>query len=284
MTIIHDMPEAEYLAHGNTSHSQIEKFLRRRRWFIEPPSDEPSAAMLFGKYFHALVLEPDTVNERFVVEPRFGDGRLKATKEAKAAFREQSAGRITIPADLGACAAPMLDALREHSEAGPLLFPVADGTNEASVFWTDAVTGRYMKRRIDRFQPGPRRTMELKTTETLDPKRLPHIAHALGYHRAAAVTIDALKAETGHWYKMPFVFVSVEEKPMVCVWWTEPDSPEVSIGRHEYQSALVAIAECERSGDWRQPFEVQPEQPFRLPGWVMKEHEHLFALEGATPR
>jgi hypothetical protein len=311
MTIIHDMPEGKY--HGDTSrdsHSLIEAFLRRRSEYPKlragkRPRRTVTDEMYFGRYFHALAMEGKAAADaRFLVGPsRLDVGQAKpddpdahtvcnrVRKEGKAAWADFEARcerehKEPVLPHLAQRAATMLTALADHSEAGELLFPLDAGTNEVVIEWTEPTSGRPCRSRLDRLLLERRLAPDLKTynadadSRTPDPHRMTSQAYRFGYHRQAAFYIDALYAETRHWFRMPFIFVSAEDEPKVFVWWSEPDSPEVSIGRHEYQSALVAIAECERTGDWRQPFEIEREQPFRLPAWVMREHERLFSLDG----
>jgi hypothetical protein len=301
--IIYDLPEADY--HGDRardSHSAIEIFLRRRsdypKWRAGTYRRKPAKHLEFGGYFHALLGEGRAVaDERYIVAPsRLDIGQAKAgdldahvlcnrtRKAGKLAYEECEARaaaegkRIVLPQDAQRAAA-MIEALRVHHEAGDLLFG-DDGQSEVTVHF-DGPTGRPSKCRIDRLRPV--HAVDLKTYEPDsdsrrdDTERLVYQAYKFGYHRQAAWYLGALRKETGRVYSMPFVFVSNEDEPKVFVWWAELDATPVSVGEDENFAALEAIAECERTGDWRQPFERNVGQPLPLPPRIAAEFERRIA-------
>lgn len=300
--IDYEMSEADYHARTEDSASMIELFLRDRGAYRDARAgkrrDRPTEEMIGGRYLHAGVLTPHEL-DRFVLAPsrldvgqagpddpdalKRADGRKKngkdAVRDAKAAAKAR--GATMVDPLYGVALPAILRALAEHPEAGPLLFPVDAGRNEASMFWTDEETGRPMRARLDRVLHGrvdrsgewSPAVPDLKTTEHGLPIRQTLATwHRYGYHRKAAVYIDGLKAITGKWYAMPLIGVTVHhERPRVFVRWLRPDDPATMIGRSEYRAALRAIGECERTGEWREPFELEVDAPFELPAWAVQQ-------------
>jgi len=310
--IITDLPASEYHAdHARDSHSAIEIFLRRRsdyrKYRAGTLGRRVSDEMSFGSYFHALVLEPRTARARFLVAPsrldvgqareddddahQLCNRKLKAGKDAWEMFEAQCErdGREPVMPHDARRAAAMLEALRVHGEASELLFPKSRQPNEVTLLFDEPHTKRPSKCRLDRWPRSRRIIVDLKTykpdtdARRPDPDRLVYQAHAFGYHRQNAWYLDAVLEETGETHSMVNVFVSNEDEPKVWTWWTEHDSTPATIGRAENLDALMAIAECERSGEWRQPFELEREQPFRLPKYAEQDaiHNGPLRLEGA---
>lgn len=292
--IDYDMSEADYHARPEDSASMIELFLRDRGAYREAREgkrrDRPTDEMIGGRYLHAGVLTPHEL-DRFVLAPsrldvgqagpddpdalKRADGRKKNGKDAvRAAKAAAKASGATLVDPLYGVALPaILRALADHPEAAPLLFPIDAGRNEASMLWTDEETGRPMRARLDRVIHDRLLVPDLKTTEHGLPIRQTLATwHRYGYHRKAAVYIDGLRAITGKWYSMPLIGVTVHpERPRVFVRWLRPDDPATMIGRFEYRAALRAIAECERTGEWREPWELEVDAPFELPAWAVQQ-------------
>jgi hypothetical protein len=298
---IHEnLPEAEYHADPRDSASRIVSFLRRRTDYRDRKGPEVSDAMRFGSYFHGALLEPHRArDERFAVAPcRLDIGQAKEGdadaftkvncqktdgKKAWSDFEKKlESGKTPVLPQLARCTDPMLAAIARHEEAGPLFFPVDAGRNEVTLAWHDEATGRAMRMRADRIIVDGERCL-VPDGKTMDPKFIGNPASAvykLGYHVKAAVYLDGLLAVTGRIFAMPFVFVTVDTSPQVRVWWASYDDVAVQWGRWQYREALRAIVECERAGDWREPFERRPGQPFELPGWALREARDAFGLTG----
>lgn len=284
--IVYDMPESEYHARKEDSASGIEKFIRDRgeyrEWRAGTLRDKPTAEMLGGRYYHAGFLEPNAL-DRFAVAPKLGDKRKNPDKKTFDEWKASVGKRTRIDDHAAAdCLAAMLAAVASHPEAGPLMFPVDDGQNEVAMVWTDEETGRPMRAKLDRWLPDRLLTPELKTTDhALNMRQQQALWWRLGYHRKAAIYLDGLLAITGKTHAMPFVFVTVHPtRPRVWVRWAQIDDPAVMIGRREYRQALVDIAACEASGEWREPFELEVGRALELPAWAVNEAIGGMAITG----
>ena len=88
------------LKEGNEvlSFSSFSRFLDSPLDFMRYKTEvfEPTEAMNLGSYFHALLLEPETVGNRFAVLPKY-DKRNKEQKQKYLDFMEANEGKTIIP-------------------------------------------------------------------------------------------------------------------------------------------------------------------------------------------
>lgn len=140
---------------------------------------------------------------------------------------------------------------------------------EVAARWTDAETGVQLRCKFDGIVG--RIIVELKTTRNADPNSLQmeREFYRLGYHRKAALYIDAYTAVMGHPPDM-FVFVFVENTkfPRVSVRKVDPNSVEVATGRREYRQAIREIMDRDKDDNWLEDWELE---------------ETWFSLERALP-
>jgi exodeoxyribonuclease VIII len=79
------------------SYSSLKAFAKSPNHYLEYISKDykDTPAMAFGRAFHALLLEPDTFNERFAIAPKC-DKRTKAGKDEWQSFSEANKGKEAI--------------------------------------------------------------------------------------------------------------------------------------------------------------------------------------------
>lgn len=300
--VLAQVPEADYFADRlHLSHSAIELFLRDPRdyrdvFVLGKPWPAVGVEANLGSYIHALMLDFEAATEHFVVEPRpptkgqwaddprsFGyrpsktsdpnapvDRGIKSWKAYLQRWHaeQRAAGRTVVLPALADIAPVMVDALAAHDEAAQLMR--APGLREQAGYWVDRETGRPMRFRLDKYLLDERLIVELKTDQDIDPEnaRNQRRWHDWGYARKAAVYLDGMQEITGERHRLAFVFVENNERPRVAVRVVEPDRDLlVEIGRQEYRQAIRDIEAREKSGDWRQPWEVGI-QPFPFPEWA----------------
>lgn len=290
-----DVDEATY--HGASildhrdSGSRIEAFRKYRRGYRLRRPGKATRAFNFGKYFHSLLLDPPgTTGRRFAVAPcqkgmdgedvpKLVDRRTTAGREAYKAFVAQLGGRVEVdPAD-HSLALPMLEAIRRNEEAAALLF---DETmmREKSAIWRCPETDREMRLRFDLVSTEHDLIVDLKTSDTVDLANRGWVGRLAewGYHRKAAVYMDAYRQLTGRNAKFVYVFVEkTDDDPQSVVRDLFVDSPEVQIGHDEYVETLHQINECEKADDWREPAVVCPAAYPIVPEWLLSQHAKDFA-------
>src|SRR6185503_15448337 len=128
----YDLPDADYRAAPGVSNSMLKRL--RERWSpahakatLAKPAD-PSAAMMFGKAFHWLILTPDAPCP-FKVMPEGQNGR---TKEGKAFIESTLAAGLDVLTQDQERRLMLTDqALSKHNLAASAL---SEGESEVSVF------------------------------------------------------------------------------------------------------------------------------------------------------
>lgn len=294
---------AEYLARSEVSGGDLGLFITDPKLYqrhVVRGEPRPSTdALDFGRLIHAHVLEPDTVATDFAVIPRrhdldpdlFGtaegakkvDMRTKAGKEAMEAFERDSQGRTVIPPALWDRAPRMLRALKEHETAASLLWG-GEAINEATCIFTEPETSTRMRARFDRFNMLRPAIVELKTARSLIPDIVRTEWYRLGYHRKAAIHIDAARALIKQ--NVPFFYVFVESsddpEPDVAVYRLDTDSPAVAIGRDEYTQALYALETATIASDFRSSW-VRGDEDYPLPGYVLARAEFVIGGREDAP-
>lgn len=280
---------------------------RREYWehvVLGEPRGLDTEALAFGKLFHAMLLEPREVLRRYVSQPQTYRGIFAALGEDPPAkinrkdydpdalananqgdvkrWRSLQTREIVKVDDLK-LAATMARAIRNHPEACDLIFSDDERIlREQTIFWTDEETGEPMRCRLDvLYLPGLRPLIvDVKTIREglLGNDRL-FRAHCYqyGYHRQAAVYLDAYRACFG--VNAVFAFVFVEKRavrPAVAVKFAHVDDDATDEGRDGidektgepvgYRPLLRQLQRLRASNDWRYDCE-RGVQPYNLPEW-----------------
>jgi len=207
------------------------------------PPQPPTPDMEFGSLFHAHMLEPHLVVE--IPADVLGKGGIKAGNDWKA-FRNQHAGKFLVKSEELIHLRQMEAAIERHERAREIL---RGDQREVNIRWQDEETKIWCRCRIDAPHPGWL-LGDLKTAESLHPKRFVDAILRYGYHRQGAFYGDGWEAFTGE--SLPFVFVPVTKaEPFLAAAY---DSPKlISIGRRHNRRALRRLAECRRTGNWTYP-------------------------------
>lgn len=261
--IVEGMPFEDYLAVDALSASGL-KLLARSPWHykhrVETPQTRP---MLRGSLAHCALLEPDAVEQRYVVAPQDAPRRpTKAQLQAKkpspdsaaamawwAQFEASLAGREMVTTDEFAVCQSQIEAVVAQPELAAIL---RAGRSEVSVFWIDAKTGIYCKARPD-FLPEPDgRTvtpLDLKTCADESPGGFGRAAARLRYDLQAAHYTAGIEAATGLQVGQ-FVFGAVSNKPPVlAVPYVLTDEVRDQ-GREERLELMDRLAWCQRENEW----------------------------------
>jgi hypothetical protein len=286
------VPAADYHADvARVSGSMLDKFIEDRRdaqAMVEGRHEhEQSEEMALGSYVHAHVLEPLEVAGRYAFAPTRGedglacdahkvvDRRTTKGKEVWAEFMRGVAarGQTVILPEQDEIRIAMVAALELHDEASHLLWS-GGGQSERVLHWDDSTTGAAMRARLDRVFPADDVIVELKTDRDIRPDRNSNTWrwYDRGYHRKAALYLDAWYAVSGRNARLAFVFVENNLRPRVCVRWLEVDSPATEVGRIEYTEALGKLLRCRETNDWREEWE-RGSTAFEVPGPILHRHE-----------
>lgn len=223
--------------------------------------EEDSDAMRFGRALHALVLEGEPVfRDRFAIKP---DGMSFATKDGKA-WREQHTDKDIVSFDEGL----RLFAMSRALSRDPMTRHVFEsGGAEVTAATRDLFSGLWLKTRPDWLRTDSGLIVNLKTALSAKPSEWERQAFTLGYHVAAAHSLDILNeiCERRHNY----AFLVQEKAPpycaIVCVF-----KPEViEWGRMICQAAAARFMQCIESGAW--PGYADSVLELGLPPWAEKQ-------------
>jgi hypothetical protein len=261
--MVQNMPFDEYLAIEAVSASGLKQFARSPWHYKNRVDIDPTPSMLRGTLAHCAVLEPDAMNQRYVVLPADAPRRPSKTQwvaknpspESVAAmdwwqqFQRDSAGRDLVSADDYAIVQAQIEAVKACDELADLL---RNGLGEVSIFWIDAETGIYCKARPDWL---PKHTgdtikpLDLKTCIDESPSGFGRAAARLRYDLQAAHYTAGIEAVTGLRVDA-FVFGAVTSKPPVlAVPYVLTDEIRDQ-GRDERREMLDRMAWCMRENQW----------------------------------
>jgi hypothetical protein len=188
----------------------------------------------------------------------------KAWKDAEA--HAKSRGKTPVTAEQMDAAQRMAGKIFEHPLAGKLL---QSGAAELSGWWHDEQTGVRLRFRPD-FLPdtgGRPIIVDVKTSQTANPRRFARSCFDFGYYQQGAFYIDGLAATTGA-TDAAFVFVVVQkdEPWLVSVCQLEPE--DIAYGRAQNRAAIDLYAKCRESGVWPG---YDGLATVALPGWARRQ-------------
>ena len=257
--VIKDMPHGDYLKAEGISNSLLSR-MKPTPANCKEHMDNPSEAtpdMLFGRYLHSLVLEPETVADTYAIKPEC-DRRTKVGKAIYAEFIEKSEGKPIVTLEQVEAGTAMQSRLNQSNAATTIL----EGCErEVSVFWQDG-TGAAMKCRFDAIGKGL--IVDYKTCADASPAGFPKSIATFGYHRQAALYTDGYEAAFGERPK-GFVFIAQEKKAPYLTACYVLDGDSYSIGYDEYRRLLVQFLDCQADGVWSgYPDQVEE---VSLPNW-----------------
>jgi len=264
------MDNAEYHAHPAISKSHLDLIARSplHYWarFIDPKRiiPEPTQAMRLGSALHTHVLELDKWDHEYAVAPDGIDRRLKAGKEAWAAFEADAAGKTVLSRDEADHVMHMGRAILSHPAAAMLLN--LPGEAETTHMWMDEPSGLQCKCRPDWLTNDGCLIVDLKTTtEDASPQGFRKSIANFRYHTQAAWYLQGVEYATGT-RPDQFIFVVVEKKPPHAVAVYAADQEMIEIGGQHARRDLMRLAECHKDGRW--PGYSDEIEMIGLPAWM----------------
>lgn len=211
-----------------------------------------SEALQLGRVTHCAVFEPDVLNDRYTVAPRFNRAMNDETaiakgydggKQAAAAFeaRMADAKTETVAPDIYLRATSMRTALLADPVARPI---ITSGYAEHKIEWLDTKTGIECRGTVDHVNGC---LSDLKTTRSLVTCER-DIAR-FGYHAQLAWYADGLAAAGIATEKQPCI-IFVESVAPYDVLVLRFDDDDLAVGRRVYRSYLERLGECRWTGVW----------------------------------
>jgi hypothetical protein len=218
--------------------------------YIDGNRRQETQALRLGNAVHTFVLENAKFRERYHVMPEDvrRDARTKAYQEQLA----EAAGRAILKPDDFETIKGMSAAMRNHKKVLALLD--VPGKIEASIFWTDPVTGLKMRCRPD-FLRDDGLIVDLKTAASAAPKDFMRSAYDLNYDISVALTAAGYRALTGS-EPAEYVFIVQEKEPPYVVEAYNTFSPfadgvtYADVGEYRLRKLIEAYRHCLKNNRW----------------------------------
>jgi exodeoxyribonuclease VIII len=237
----------------------------KMRYVDDPPTlpRKDSAAFAMGHAVHCLALEPEKFDERFAVAPKV-DRRTTAGKLAWAEYLADCEGKTVLDEQDHVDAVACVQALNNHPEFATIMAQ----PRRVEVEHQFDLFGHKFKAKPDCIVDSMKLILDIKTTDDASPHRWQWSAVDYGYHRQQIIYREALKENTGEWYR--FIFAVVEKPkpstrgipPTVALY--ELDDATIEMGKQDTQR-LVQDYEDRTANGWWQQYYSSGIVPLRLP-------------------
>jgi len=237
--------------------------------------EPPTPAQAFGKLVHAMVLEPETVSEKFAFSPSFN--RRESGKSDKLVWEFKQKGKIIISPDDVEHAQAMVKNLTEHETVGRLLDNIIV---ESSVFWwyqspvddDDREYREYLKIRPDILNLTRPIIADIKTTDDASPEGFARAVMKYRYHFSAAMYLegvnqcDQIMTATDYRY-LNFILIAVEKTPPYQVAIYNLPGDVLNLGLQQFRVAMQRLHDARQSGFPSMSPEIRD---IKLPAWADK--------------
>lgn len=256
--IIHSMSNEEYHAHTSISSSQLKDILRSPAHFYakniaKTISKESTTAMNFGTLVHSVFLEPDQVENAFIVSEKF-DRRTKEGKIAAAKWEEKAQGKLIITQE----ELEQAQAIALHLEKLSIVEQMRElvGHAESSIFFTDPNYALELRVRLD-FHIAPCEQypsgliIDLKTTDDARPHTFSSTCAKFAYDLSCAMYREGFQQYYQTAEKPDFIFLVAERDSPHCVKQYKASEQFLSVGESRYNAAKATLAECLLLDEWQ---------------------------------
>lgn len=255
------LPFADYAAIDAVNQSSLRVIvdkspLHYQHALRSPRKDTP--ALRFGRAVDVAAFTPRDYATQFIVTPDI-DRRTKDGKAAWAAFLELAGDKTLLTEEEHRRAWDCGEAVRSHRATGPLL---ATGDPQVTLEWTDAATGVRCKARLDLVNSA---IVDLKTSQSTDPRAFGQSVHKYGYHFQAAFYRAGWHAVHGEWLDFLLAVVESGEPHDCAAFAVEGDA--LQRGNELVRQALDTYARCRDAGRW--PGRCEEVQSVQFPRYAM---------------
>lgn len=235
--------------------------------YLDPsrPPRSHTKATLEGELFHTACLEPDTINQRFYLEPPVNK-RTNAGKQILTDLAEMNEGKYCITQQQADAARYMRDSALKH----PLVRWMMEsaGVNEHTILFTEQETGVPCKCRPDRMANGW--ILDFKSCEDASPEGAARSSFKYRYYVQAPFYLDGY--EVAYDERLSgFMFVFVEKDPPYKVAVYTAEQQENDLGREHYIRNLLTYKRCKESGFWPGLQMDGKSQGLSLPGYAYSQ-------------
>lgn len=238
------MPSEEYHASAGLSFTGFKHFLQspaHYRYFRDNPKESTDSQIL-GQLVHALVLEPDTVPNRFaLIEGPMNKNPWKQQKD-----EAEAKGLICVGGTNRAKALGMAEAVLKHPKASHL---VKTGVKEASGFAIDPQYGILRKCRPDIWNKDIMSIADLKYVDDASEDGFLRQVLRMKYHYQSAWYLDVWGWLIGQPIQR-HIHICVEEDAPHAVQLHCLSDADIEASRQAIQRRLGRYAECLHKNEW----------------------------------
>ena len=211
--------------------------------------DPPTDSQRLGEAFHCLTLEPHLFRDRFYIF----EGTLKSNDKKKEWADAEEVGLIVIRENQLENVKGMVEAVRAHEDAQPLLEEM-EAVYEQSVYWKDPATGLLCKVRPDIV---PKYEIlnaigDLKSCRAGANRSAESWGRQIGmyrYHVQAAYYLEGCRRAWKRDY-LGFFWITVESEPPYGVNVFMADREMIEEGRRVFRRDLNILGECVKLNMW----------------------------------
>lgn len=269
---VYTITNEAYHAGQGISNTHLTNLVRSpahyQQWLTELQSDTDD--MKLGRLTHAVLLEPETVQSRFLIAPN-DDGRTKEYKD----FAKDNAGFEIIKPKMLVQAKTIAEALKGKVLSNPSLNNLFVGLNEQAFYWNDPDTGILCKCKPDVLTNVGIIT-DLKVTEDASEKTYQAQIARQMYFMQSAFYIDGVnhaiqQAGLDLVHPDSSVLVAIERDAPYEIGIYALDPRAIAFGRAQYKRLLKTYAECLKTGQW--PGYERAIKVLDLPNWVYYAHD-----------
>ena len=273
--------DPDLLPGPSISSSGLKTLLKRsprHYWHDSPlnpnrPPEDDKPHFRVGKAAHdCLLLEGRWADAYYILQEDFNARKTKEQADWHAeAEAAREAGKTVLTHAEAESVKAMAASLRENKFAAAAL---TNGESEVTLAWKDQETGVWLRVRPD-FLPHKRRIIpDLKTAADGSPDAFSRTVSKFGYHMAAALYMDGIKAIFGE-APSNWLHVVIEKEAPYVVSLYELPPEDIERGRWLNRKAIRIYADCLNSGQ----FPGYADEPVQLglPGWERKRID-----EGST--
>ena len=237
-----------YSDHSRVSNSMLSLLkespeLYHRRYVLGLDERQPTPQMKLGSLVHALILEPETVPEKYACVPKVD----RRTKEGKAIYERivcEHQGKELIDYESWEQAMKMAEAVTNHGECKQVFRSQCDVELELTFDLFDTPC----KSKLDLVHHSRTLILDVKTTSDVSPRAFASSVANYGYHRQAAMYSQAVELLYGVRPRFVFACVSTSEPYIAACY--ELDAVAVDTGLAEVCQLIEELRTRTEHNDW----------------------------------
>ena len=260
--MIVDISNDEYHASEGYSKSALVLFKQSpikfyHEYILKQKEQKQNDDLLLGNLVHSLVLEPETIANRYHIYEHIN----RSTKDGKAQAKEleeiEKSGLMLIKQDIFDEAKNISECVLNNSIAKSIIDKSA---KEKSLYWVDELTGLTFKSRPDLLDT--KISGDLKTCRDITNIGFSRACVDHGYYLQAAMCKLAMQANDLDFERFVFICISKTEPYEVVNFVLDEQAVEYGINQFKWWS--MKLAEELEKNDWLRP----RVETLSVPKWV----------------